>query len=326
MPLLSVPLLAGGDSLDNTSVRWLLKAALKKKKEEEEEERKVQERKEGVMQDIHRKIHANEDVSEAEWAAWKAWRGIGSSSSGGQKRKRKKRRKRKLPRNSSCPRLAARHLGRYGPEGHLCRDTDTASVARVVRTWKPGLSTSHWHLAPSCSVPDTPEEHRKIWTFLGDHYAEIFRPSLISGSHLCGVFYVPLFLTVTCSSFALGLRVYGFFWKMTSGMLSVCSTPWFDSGFMLGVSLRGLMASTLQITADSPQLQFIKGRRHPCLYAFTIPYGSVCSENHRDSPVARRHDGRCPFRAGCTGSHVQVVGGTVVLPQFLLVEKIVVSY
>ena len=32
------------------------------------------------------------------------------------------------------------------------------------------------------------------------------------------------------------------------------------------------------------------------------------------------------FRAGCTGSHVQVVGGTVVLPQFLFVEKIAVSH
>ena len=30
----------------------------------------------------------------------------------------------------------ARHLGRYGPEGHLCRDTETASVARAGRTWK----------------------------------------------------------------------------------------------------------------------------------------------------------------------------------------------
>ena len=118
VPLLSVPLLAGRDGIDDTSVRWLLKAALKKKKEEEEE-KKVQERKERVMQEIHRKVRADEAVTDAEWAAWKEWRGIGSSSSGGQKRKRKKRRKRKLPRNSSCPRLAARHLGRYGPEGHL---------------------------------------------------------------------------------------------------------------------------------------------------------------------------------------------------------------
>ena len=109
-------------------------------------------------------------------------------------------------------------------------------------------------------------------------------------------------------------------------MAHIFSTPWFDSGYMLGVSLRGLFGFHTPNTADSPQSQFIESRRHPCLYAVAIPFGPVCSENHRDSRVARRHDGRCPFRAGCTGSHVQVVGGTVVLPQFLLVEKIAVSY
>ena len=66
-----MPGLAGGDGLDNTSVRWLLKAVLKKK-EEEEEERKVHERKERVMQEIHRKVRADEAVTDAEWAAWKA--------------------------------------------------------------------------------------------------------------------------------------------------------------------------------------------------------------------------------------------------------------
>ena len=184
-PLLVVASLAGGDEVDATTVSYLLKAALVKKKKEEE--RKVQERKEQVMQDIHRKIHANEVVSEAEWAAWRAWHGIGSFSSGGQKRKRKKRRKRKLPRNSSCPRLAARHLGRFGPEGHLCRDTVTALVARAVRTWKPG----------------TPEEHRKIWSFLGDHHAE---------------FYDPSYMAVTCSAFVGAVQDYGLFWKMTSAV------------------------------------------------------------------------------------------------------------
>ena len=118
----------------------------------------MHERKERVMQEIHRKVRADEAVTDAEWAAWKAFRGIGSSSSGGQKRKRKKKRKRKLPRNSSHPRMAARHLGRYGPEGHFCRDTVTASVARAVRTWKPGLSTSHWYLVATCSVLVLPEE------------------------------------------------------------------------------------------------------------------------------------------------------------------------
>ena len=122
------------------------------------------------------------------------------------------------------------------------RDTETASVARAVRTWKPGLSTSHWYLAP-CSVLVMPEEHRKIWSFLGVHYAELFQGLLVSGSHLCGVFCDT---TVSCSKFALGVQEYGFFWKTASGMLSVFSSPWFDSGYILGVSLRGLLASTLQ--------------------------------------------------------------------------------
>ena len=69
------------------------------------------------------------------------------------KRKRKKKRKRKLPRNSSRPRLAARHLGRYGSDGLFCCDTVTKSVARAVRTWKPGQSTSPgmWQLLVRCS-------------------------------------------------------------------------------------------------------------------------------------------------------------------------------
>ena len=33
---------------------------------------------------------------------------------------------------------------------------------------------------------------------------------------------------------------------MTSGMFSERSAPWFGSGYMLGVSLRGLLSSTLQ--------------------------------------------------------------------------------
>ena len=58
---------------------------------------------------------------------------------------------------------------------------------------------------------------------------------------------------------------------MTSG-ISVCSTPWFDSGYMLGVSLQR-PGPELQITVDSPQLQFIAGRRHLFRYAEAVPHG-----------------------------------------------------
>ena len=48
---------------------------------------------------------------------------------------------------------------------------------------------------------------------------------------------------------------------------------------------------------EVPQLLFIEGRRHPCLYAEADPHGPVCSEYHRHSPVAE-YGGRCPCSAG----------------------------
>ena len=41
---------------------------------------------------------------------------------------------------------------------------------------------------------------------------------------------------VRCSVFAFGVQEYGYFWEV-----SVCYTPWFDSGYTFGVSLRGFM-------------------------------------------------------------------------------------
>ena len=86
--------------------------------------------------------------------------------------------------------------------------------------------------------------------------------------------------------FAFGVQVYGIFWVITSGLVSVCSTPWFDSGYMLGVSLRGLLSSTLQKTAESPQLQFLDGRRHSIRYVEADSHGPAL--DHRDFAVAVR--------------------------------------
>ena len=37
------------------------------------------------------------------------------------------------------------------------------------------------------------------------------------------------------------VQVYGLFWEMTSGTVSVCYSPRFDSGYMFAVSLRFLL-------------------------------------------------------------------------------------
>ena len=57
---------------------------------------------------------------------------------------------------------------------------------------------------------------------------------------------------------------------------------------------RQVRGSMVRKTVVVPQLQFIDGRRHPCLYAEADSHGPACSENHGDSPLARRHGGRCP--------------------------------
>ena len=50
----------------------------------------------------------------------------------------------------------------------------------------------------------------------------------------------------------------------------------------------GLLASTLQKTAESPQLQFLDGRGHSLRHAEADPHGPDCLADHRDFAVAGR--------------------------------------
>ena len=79
VPLLSVPLLAGGDGIDDTTVRWLLKLELRKRQREEREKEEEKEQEESA--ELRRRAQA--PVAHAASLP---------------KRKRKKKRKRKLPR------------------------------------------------------------------------------------------------------------------------------------------------------------------------------------------------------------------------------------
>ena len=113
-PLLEVASMAGGDSVDGTALRFLVKKALDRKKEEEEQA-KVKRQKEVAeherrMRVLDRRVWADEQLTPEESYAWRAWAG----HLPGGKRKRKKRRKRKLPKSSSscCRRPCAqqRHV------------------------------------------------------------------------------------------------------------------------------------------------------------------------------------------------------------------------
>ena len=99
-PLLVVPSLRGADGVDGTTVSFLLAENLKLQKKEEEEEEKERRRKrkeaehEARMQELHRRVMADEQLNPAESYAWRKWAGHLPS----EPRRKKKRKKKKLPR------------------------------------------------------------------------------------------------------------------------------------------------------------------------------------------------------------------------------------
>ena len=314
--LVSSPMLAGGDATDDVTVAFLVAAALEEKKDEEEKARVRRQSEaaehEARMQELDRRVQDDVPLSPAESRAWMRWAGHLPF------KKRKKRRMRKLPRNSSRPRLAAWHLGRYGPEGHFCRDTETASVARAVRTWKPGLSTSHWYL--------TVMDQKEFLAFLNP------------GSGMCEAciagFYASLCVPFGCrqarGQVGLDQKNYyvlgWFYWCRCSSRCGpvLCRLAQdarhhcrYDSGeqvprgvpekrvFLEMTSYVSLFwslvrqwihihvslqrpGSELLKTAEFSQLQVIAGHRHSVRAAEADPHGPDYSAYHRDSTVAVR--------------------------------------
>ena len=116
-PLLAVSSLRGADGVDDTAVKFLLRAELKLKKKEEEEKEREQARKMKEAQDKADLELAKRDPWWAQHLAdKKAMEERFNKASSSSKRKRKKRRKRRTPRTSSLPgRARRRHRQRHVP-------------------------------------------------------------------------------------------------------------------------------------------------------------------------------------------------------------------
>ena len=209
-----------------------------------------------------------------------------------------------------------------GPEGYLCRGTETASVARAVRTWKPGHSTSHWYLTPSCLVPVTPEVHKKLWSFLRDDNAE----------------FTAYFSAMLGSTVDTNLRQSTELFRI----LALCLVrQWIHIYVCLQ---RPGMWFRQQKTAENPQLQFIDGRRFSCYGAQADSHGLAvqetmvfprlqflnevievpgmqfvqvrrCVQRQVPSTAAVHQQGRLlPFRGAEAYPHDQAVQGTIEIP------------
>ena len=207
-PLLGVPSLADApaEAIDGRTLRYLLKVNLaRKKKEEEEQERKAEEEEhEERMLEIHRKVRADEAVTDAEWSAWKAWRGIGSSSSGVKKRKRKKRRKKRLPKSSSsrsartwCSGQSSTSplpsmLGVYVPCGYLLIRQSWRRFGRFLRCLGCPGSTRFCIHRNAWSLVHVMRQSTKFFVYMGTD-SEVDSPAL------AGVFNAPdHFFTAPC--------------------------------------------------------------------------------------------------------------------------------
>ena len=200
-------------------------------------------------------------------------------------RKSKKRRKKKTPRtSSSCCRAHrrqrqwyvhgwfswycssrcvpsfcsqaqdARHLGCFEPEGQLS----------VACAWLVLLVFLHLALCffpssgPRCAASWPVRTRRTVaravqenWTFW----------------EISWFFLRLLYVTVNCSEFGRGVHDYGFSWETTSECIPYSAT--FLRQFLESYG------SDCRKTAESPQLQFIEGRRHSLRAAESDPHGPV---------------------------------------------------
>ena len=61
----------------------------------------------------------------------------------------------------------------------------TKSAARAVRTWKPGLSTSHWYLAATCSMLVLPDCCGGFFWELTSGFISVFRAIWFDNGYMC---------------------------------------------------------------------------------------------------------------------------------------------
>ena len=103
-PLLVVPSLRGADGVDGTTVSFLLAENLKLQKEEEKERRRKRKEAEheARMQELHRRVVADEQLNPAESYAWGKWAGHLPS----EPRRKKKRKKKTSSYSSASTRLS----------------------------------------------------------------------------------------------------------------------------------------------------------------------------------------------------------------------------
>ena len=187
--------------------------------------------------------------------------------------------------------------GRSVDQKDFCCDTVTKSVAHAVRTWKPGLSTSHWYLAATCSVFVLPDCCGGFFWELTSGFIPVFSANWFDNGYMC-------------------LSVYGGLGFAGCDALRAVLPLWFSGPDALHQGRygpKGGLRRAVQKTVENPQLQFIKVVFLPVVVQRRILMVSQTIE------IPQLLD-KMSLLLGRAGSHVQVLDETVVLPQLQLVE------
>ena len=287
VPLLAVPVLAGGDGVDGTALSFLVRRAVEDRKREKEEKARKKEAQEKADLELAKR--------DPWWAQHLAdtqameQRYGNPSSASSSKRKRKKRRKRKLPKSSSGVRIRrcgqgfrSRALLFSGAQCSLLLTTGP----RCSTSW-PVRNRSTVNVLLMCKVG-----------FPGYFAPRAVFPSLSSGPR-CSALWPVWTRRIFSACARLGLLVFDDVPRAV--LLLVVSGPnmpvimagmdhgtvmWRFTGAVLG---RGCRARCVQRHTLGPAVHHFggaagaahhQGHLHPCRDAEFDPHGSDCSADH----------------------------------------------
>ena len=223
------------------------------------------------MLEIHRKVSADEPVTDAEWEAWLQWGRNGSSSSAGKRRKRKKRSKRKLPSRSSL-------------SGASVCSLPSSSLTTTAYTW-----LVCWLRCFSRSVPFGRRQARDA-----RHHGRYERELLFCAPrfrqwHVQGSFC--WFYALRCAPFCCWqAQMLGIMASMMQKQLIIKVVVTQMLFHMVQAVLRTIEIPQLLVdkVVDALVMLVVKVIKHSCRDADADPNGPGCSADHRDFAVAVR--------------------------------------
>ena len=296
VPLLAVPVLAGGDGVDGTALSFLVRRAVedrKREKEEKEKEKEKARKKKEAQEKADMELAKRDPWWAQHLADMKAMEERRNKASSSSKRKRKKSRKRRTPRTSSLPGRARRRQRQW----FACSAGFTGDdVPRVMFPYGVVWSTM-LRIMAGMVQKDSCSGMARLVLLMTVHFVLCFLPSLQArdarhhgrygpGGHVCSwvvsLWFAGFFRCPSrCAPLVVpGPRCPSSWLAWTTGQYGahrcISWTRFSTCPLLCHVWCLGPDSAVLAV----PQLQFITVVATPCCYAEADPHGPGCSDDH----------------------------------------------